>query len=42
MSGFEAPGVNAVIRGLGEAIADDRRLIEATLPIYDALLAHLA
>lgn len=38
----EAPGVNAVIRGLGEQITDDRKLIEATLPIYDALLAHLA
>jgi len=38
----ESPGVNAVIRGLGEAIPDDLRLIEATLPIYDALLVHLA
>lgn len=38
----EAPGVNAVIRGLGEQITDDRELIRATLPIYDALLAFLA
>jgi hypothetical protein len=38
----EAAGVNAVIRGLGQQIPDDSKLIEATLPIYDALLAHLA
>jgi hypothetical protein len=38
----EAPGVNAVIRGLGEQIHDDHELVRATLPIYDALLAFFA
>jgi hypothetical protein len=35
----EAPGLDAIIRGLGEAIDDDLRLIEATSSIYDGLLS---
>jgi hypothetical protein len=33
----EAPGLDAVIRGLG-LIADDERLLELTAPIFDGLL----
>jgi hypothetical protein len=31
-------GLDAVIRGLGSALADDSRLLEYALPIYDGLL----
>lgn len=34
----EAVGLDAIIRGLGKVLGDDRRLIEASLPIYDGLL----
>ena len=35
----EAPGLDAIIRGLGEILPDDHQLIEASKPIYDGLLA---
>ena len=35
----EAPGLDAIIRGLGTVIRDDQRLIELTGTIYDGLLA---
>ena len=34
----EAAGLDAIIRGLGQLLADDDRLIAATGPIYDGLL----
>jgi hypothetical protein len=34
----EAPGLDAIIRGLGALLGDDQRLLEATAPIYDGLL----
>ena len=34
----EAPGLDAVIRGLGAVLDDDQRLVEYALPIYDGLL----
>ena len=37
----EAPGLDAVIRGLGAMLADPE-LLAATAPLYDGLLAHLA
>jgi hypothetical protein len=37
----EAAGLDAIVRGLGELL-DDQRLMEATSPIYDGLLARLA
>jgi hypothetical protein len=37
----EAPGLDAIVRGLG-LLMDDPALIEATGPIYDGLLARLA
>ena len=36
----EAPGLDAVIRGLGAMLADPE-LLAATVPLYDGLLAHL-
>lgn len=36
----EAPGLDAIIRGMGRVLADDA-LLEATRPIYDGLLATL-
>ena len=35
----EAPGLDAMIRGLGLVLRDDIRLIEASSAIYDGLLA---
>ena len=37
----EAPGLDAIIRGLGTILGDDRNLIDATGAIYDGLLATL-
>ena len=37
----EAAGLDAVVRGMGR-LMDDDRLLEATGVIYDGLLAHLA
>lgn len=37
----EAVGLDAIIRGLGAHLGDDRRLLDATATIYDGLLAHL-
>jgi len=37
----EAPGLDAIIRGLGAVNGDDR-LIELSALLYDGLLAHLA
>ena len=37
----EAPGLDAVIRGLG-SIADDERLLELSAPIYDGLLRFVS
>ena len=36
----EAPGLDAIMRGLG-ALLDDHRLLEASSTIYDGLLARL-
>ena len=36
----EAPGLDAIIRGMGRVFVDDE-LLEATSPIYDGLLATL-
>jgi hypothetical protein len=36
----EAPGLDAIIRGMGEHLADDA-LLTATRPIYDGLLASI-
>ena len=36
----EAPGLDAVIRGLGAMLADPE-LLAATAPLYDGLLAHV-
>jgi hypothetical protein len=36
----EAAGLDAIVRGLGQLL-DDRRLLEASSMIYDALLARL-
>jgi len=36
----EAPGLDAVIRGLGIG-RDDRELLELTSPIYDGLFARV-
>ena len=36
----EAPGLDAIIRGMGRVLADDE-LLDATRPIYDGLLATL-
>ena len=36
----EAPGLDAIIRGMGSHL-DDRALLAATVPIYDGLLATL-
>jgi hypothetical protein len=33
----EAVGVNAIVRGLGQLLSDDQALINATMPIFDAL-----
>jgi hypothetical protein len=38
----EAPGLDAVIRGLGSLEPDDHRLLEQTGLIYDGLYARLA
>ena len=38
----EAAGLDAIIRGLGGHLRDDRRLIEVCATIYDGLLEHLA
>jgi hypothetical protein len=37
----EAPGLDAVIRGMSTTLADDDRLLEATGPIFDGLYAHV-
>ena len=37
----EAPGLDAVIRGLGKVLRNDQRLIDHSMPIYDGLLATL-
>lgn len=37
----EAPGLDAIIRGLGE-LMDDERLLEVSATVYDGLLAVLA
>jgi hypothetical protein len=37
----EAPGLDAIIRGLGRVLDDDHQMIAAILPIYDGLLATL-
>jgi hypothetical protein len=37
----EAPGLDAIVRGLG-LLMDDQALIEASGPIYDGLLLRLA
>jgi len=37
----EAPGLDAVIRGLGAMLADPE-LLAATGPLYDGLLGYLA
>lgn len=36
----EAPGLDAIVRGLG-TLLDDAALLDATAPIYDGLLARL-
>ena len=36
----EAPGLDAIIRGMGRVLADDE-LLDATRPIYDGLFATL-
>jgi hypothetical protein len=35
----EAPGLDAIIRGMGKLFGDDQRLIDAGMPVYDGLLA---
>jgi hypothetical protein len=37
----EAPGLDAIVRGLAHVLGDDTRLIETTSAIYDGLLATL-
>jgi hypothetical protein len=37
----EAPGLDAIIRGMGAVMAD-RELLAASATLYDGLLAHLA
>ena len=37
----EAPGLDAIVRGLGQVLGDDAALIAATGTIYDGLLATL-
>jgi hypothetical protein len=37
----EAPGPDAIIRGMGQVLPD-RDLLAATAILYDGLLAHLA
>ncbi len=37
----EAPGVDAVVRGLAERVSDDRRLLEETAAVFDGLHAAL-
>jgi hypothetical protein len=37
----EAPGLDAVIRGLGALEPDDQRLLELTSPIFDGLYERL-
>ena len=38
----EAPGLDAVIRGLALVFEDDQELVERALPLFDGLRAHLA
>lgn len=38
----EAPGLNAVVRGLGEMLKDDRKLIQQSNVIFDGLYALLS
>ena len=38
----EAPGLDAVIRGLALVFEDDHELVERALPLFDGLRAHLA
>lgn len=38
----EAPGLDAIVRGLGALLDDDQRLLDVTATIYDGLLATLA
>jgi hypothetical protein len=33
----EATGVNAIIRGLGDSLKDDRELVRHTMPLFDGL-----
>ena len=33
----EAAGLNEIVRGLGQLLNDDQALLDATMPIYDAL-----
>jgi hypothetical protein len=33
----EAPGLNEIVRGLSEMLDDDHALIDAAMPVYDAL-----
>jgi hypothetical protein len=37
----EAPGLDAVIRGLALVFEDDHELVERALPLFDGLRAHL-
>jgi hypothetical protein len=37
----EAPGLDAIIRGVGRVLNNDMRLIDHSMPIYDGLLATL-
>jgi len=37
----EAPGLNAVVRGLGELLKDDRKLIRQASVVFDGLYALL-
>ena len=37
----QAAGLDAIVRGLGQLLNDDQRLLEETALIYDALLLRL-
>lgn len=37
----EAAGMNSIIRGLGESLKDDRKLVQATMPIFEGLYGLL-
>jgi len=38
----EAVGLSAIVTGLGELLGDDQQLLDATGPLYDALLVQFS